>query len=502
MLPPFLKRHPEYSFFVETVPSVSEVVHACRQGEAHLGFYRGILPLDGLQAYPYQRETIAAIVVFTKPLEKVDGETLRRAIEGDAASRSDLDISTVLVWDKAGLEELGCKVNDAQVAPVIDLAARVREDQQLLGLLPYANVSPAVRVLRIDGLHPSETGYPLVRHEAVLSNASSEILALAQDLASELGKEAGPEAKNVLIACVGDMMLARDMGQAIRQYGSDYPFRDVRHMLADADLTIGNLECVISERGEPEPKAYTFRAPLTATQSLREAGFDLLNVANNHTLDFGPLALADTFAALEDASIRYVGAGRNEAAAHAPVFIEVKGIRIAFLGYARYPTEISTGFPPEAFIAVGEKPGIAWADVERIRAEVADAKRQADLVVVALHAGREYWEVPDDFQRDAAHAAIEAGAAFVWGHHAHSWQGIEFYQQGVILYSLGDFVFDQMTTNDTAIARLWLSRQGVCQLELWPVVIVENGRPTPADEAKGRAILDWLYRLSEELQTR
>jgi poly-gamma-glutamate synthesis protein (capsule biosynthesis protein) len=164
-------------------------------------------------------------------------------------------------------------------------------------------------------------------------------------------------------------------------------------------------------------------------------------------------------------------------------------------------TETSTGFPAEAFIAVGDRPGIAWAEIQRMQAEVSALQEKGvDLIVVALHGGREYWERPTEFQQQAAHALIDAGADLVWGHHAHSWQGIEFYGDGVALYSLGDFVFDQMTTNDTAVAHIWLDRDGVRQIALSPVHIVENGRPTPAKGRQGRAILDWLYGLTALIQ--
>jgi poly-gamma-glutamate synthesis protein (capsule biosynthesis protein) len=263
---------------------------------------------------------------------------------------------------------------------------------------------------------------------------------------------------------------------------------------------MGNLECPISERGEPERKGYTFRAPASAVAALQNGGFDVLTLANNHALDYGLLAFQDTLDLLAQAGIKTIGAGLNETSAYAPVMLTVKGVRLAFLAYARYPTEGASGYQGQSAVASGDRPGIAWAELERIKRDVVSAKAQADLVIVALHAGQEYAESPDDLQRQAARAAIDAGACLVWGHHPHVLQGIEFYRDGVILYSLGDFVFDQMPDNDTVIARVRLDRRGARQVELLPVTIVENGRPASADAAQGQRILRRVYSLSDVLR--
>ncbi len=494
--------HPEFSFLVELVGDSAQVARDCQEGRADLGLVLGPAVGQGLVGYPYHEVPVAAVVSFTKQLEQVSLEQLRAVYASDAGARAALGITETLAWQAAApaLVQPGAEAASEAIASPDVLLARVRADRRLVALLPYAQVKPEARALRIDGLHPGDAGYPLVAQEQVIAGADPRMQQLAQALSAALRPALPAAPAEIDLAMVGDMMLARDMGDMLRQHGPDYAYGAVRRLLSEADITLGNLECVISERGEPEPKAYVFRAPLTATLSLRDAGFDVLNLANNHILDYGVEAMGDTFDQLRGAGIAHIGAGMTEAEAHAPVHLEVNGLRLAFLGYANYPTETSTGFPAGAFVAVGDRPGIAWGETERIRREVAAAKSEADLVIVALHGGREYWEVPTEFQQEAARAAIDAGAALVWGHHAHSWQGVEFYGDGVILYSLGDFVFDQMTTNNTGVARLRLDARGVRQLELVPVLIGENGRPAPAEGATGRAILDWFYSLSDLLQ--
>lgn len=139
---------------------------------------------------------------------------------------------------------------------------------------------------------------------------------------------------------IGDIMLGRTIGEMIVTAGPEAPFLDTAETLRSADITLGNLECPISERGEAELKTYAFRAPVAAGESLAYAGFNLVNLANNHSLDYGPLALSDTLEILAAQQIQAVGAGMNETEAYAPAFIEVDGLRIAILGFVDvHPTD-------------------------------------------------------------------------------------------------------------------------------------------------------------------
>jgi poly-gamma-glutamate synthesis protein (capsule biosynthesis protein) len=185
----------------------------------------------------------------------------------------------------------------------------------------------------------------------------------------------------VNLMAVGDLMLAGSIGERLLAEGAALPFAGVAPALVDADLLVANLECVISERGEPQPKAYTFRAPPAAADALALAGVDVVSVANNHSLDYGFEALLDTFQLLGERQIAFVGAGEDEAAARAPVIVERKGVRIAFLAYVDVPVETRTAFDARSWIATAAAPGVAWAQVEHIEADVAVARAAADVVV-------------------------------------------------------------------------------------------------------------------------
>ena len=288
---------------------------------------------------------------------------------------------------------------------------------------------------------------------------------------------------------VGDVMLARSLGERIATEGIA-AYRALGEVLGTADVTVANLECAISERGEPQPKAYVFRAPPAAAEALDAMGVDVVSLANNHALDFGPEALFDTIDLLRTQGVMAVGAGGNASEAHAPVIVERNGLRLAFLAYVDVPVEGRSGFDTRTWSATESTPGLAWADPATILADVTSARQASDVVIVLLHAGYENRPEPNDIQRRAARTAIDAGAALVLGAHPHVLQGVEEYNGGVIAYSLGNFIFDGFdgAANDTAILKVQLGQGGVLSYE-WLPMVIENGLPRAATPEESQRIL-------------
>jgi len=304
----------------------------------------------------------------------------------------------------------------------------------------------------------------------------------------------------ISLVATGDLMLARDLVTLMDRHGAMYPFEHVAPILADADITVANLEGTFTEGGSPADKKYVFRTPPRDAAGLALAGIDVVSLANNHALDFGPEGLRDTIAALDAVGIAHSGAGENDAAARRPAIMEVRGLRIAFLSYAA--TADATPAAPDA-------DGVAWGAVETIREDVMRARGQADLVVVSLHAGNEYEDEPSATQRLLAQAAVEAGATLVLGHHPHVLQGWEFRGPSFIAYSLGNFVFD-LDEDDlvqlgpapfqTVALKIYMSASGVENVEPIPVYIdPQEDRPRPADPAEAEAILDRIQQLGGDL---
>ncbi|MBX3066960.1 MAG: CapA family protein [Anaerolineae bacterium] len=305
-------------------------------------------------------------------------------------------------------------------------------------------------------------------------------------------------ASPIQIIAVGDIMLGRSIEENVLKSGDvNYPFERMLPLMQDADLLIGNLECLISDKGEARFKAYSFRVGLWGIDSLKNAGFDLLNLANNHAYDYGPEALLDTRARLRWAGIAVVGAGKDQVEAHDPAIIERNGIKIAFLGYVNTPVEIY-GFDTFTAKATATTAGIAWGEPETITAEVQAAKQKADLVIVMLHSGVEGRIEPSAIQMQLARAAIDAGATAVIGSHPHIQQGIEFYNGGLIAYSLGNFVFE-MDDIGQAFLRLWIDKDGVRDYAWEPYRVAFNGRPIPTAPNDSQAILSGIESMTKRL---
>lgn len=235
----------------------------------------------------------------------------------------------------------------------------------------------------------------------------------------------------VQMVFVGDIMLDRVPGKAVEQGGD--PFAGVGSILEEADLAVGNLECVIATVGQKVPKLYNFRChprnvPLLARY------FGAVSVANNHAGDYGKEAFAEQLGLLKAGGLGYFGGGMNAAEAHAPLIVERNGIRIALLGY----NEVEL----RSYEAGPDTPGLAWSDDEQVLKDIAGARGNSDLVVVYPHWGLEYHTQPSERQKSLARRMIDAGADLVVGGHPHVTQTVEYYRDRLIVYSLGNFVFD------------------------------------------------------------
>ena len=295
-------------------------------------------------------------------------------------------------------------------------------------------------------------------------------------------------ASEIELVATGDIMLARTVEERMNQYGSLYPFQAIYRLLQDADIAVGNLETPFTVRGQPADKRFIFRAHPEHAPALRTTGFDVLSLANNHILDFPPDSMDDTLATLADLGIATIGAGRGEAAAHRPAVLEIKGIKVAFLAFAAPRWRGSLEVPTAT--------DLAWAEPEPVRRAVAQAQEEADLVIVILHMGTEYEAQANQQQRAVAHAAAEAGAALVIGHHPHVLQDVEVYQGTPIVYSLGNFVFDMDVierTRDTAILRAVLAHDGVRSVDLYLARIVDDAQPRLRMAEDGSPLVQHVY---------
>jgi poly-gamma-glutamate synthesis protein (capsule biosynthesis protein) len=359
----------------------------------------------------------------------------------------------------------------------------------------WDDIPNGFKAIRIGGLLPDDDGYALKQYWSLRAGVehSGEASSLGSALSEQLSRPT-----SIHIAAVGDIMLQRSLGFAIESGDLQYPFARVADRLSKADITVGNLESSLGNTGEPVEKSYNFQAPPEAARSLALAGFDVMSLANNHALDFGPQALLQAIDLLEENEILSVGAGANLTIARQPVLVEENGVRVAFLAYVDVPVEIS-GFDTQTWEAGVESPGLAWAHPDAIIQDVRSAKLIADVVVVILHSGYEFLQQPSPPQIVSAQAAIDAGASLVIGHHSHLLQGIAFYQKGVIVYGLSNFAFEMEGSHDSAILNVWLDKDGVSNLEIIPITIGPGGQPGYASAGDSRRIREEVYLLTEVL---
>ncbi len=258
-------------------------------------------------------------------------------------------------------------------------------------------------------------------------------------------------------------------------------FGPVSSLFQAADLSMVNLETAVTTRGTPEPKQFHFRAPPASFAAVKAAGLDVVSLANNHTLDYGQVGLADTLAAAATSGVPIVGAGVNADAAYAPWITTVKGVRIAVLAFSQITELAST------WAATDSRPGLAMAitdaQIERAATAVRAAKTQADVVVVYMHWGQEYNQCPIALQRTAAAALAGAGASMIIGTHAHVMQGDGWLGQTYVAYGLSNFVwwYNDAQSNDTGVIRVTLAGSSVAKTEFLPAYIDRaTGQPIPS----------------------
>lgn len=248
------------------------------------------------------------------------------------------------------------------------------------------------------------------------------------------GEAAPNRPDTVTLAAVGDVLLARGVGKQIGRGGLDRLLSPTRGALRGADLAFCNLECALSTRGVIQRLRFRFRADPELARALHRNGFDVASLANNHTLDYGRVAMLDTRKAVEAAGMLPVGVGLDRRDAIRVRVVKKNGLRIGFVAY----TDVAT----PGVVRLEEQPTTAGVNEETLAGEIRRAKSACDVLVVSFHWGREYMKQPTERQRFLAHLCIDYGADLILGHHPHVLQPAEIYRGRPILYSLGGFLWD------------------------------------------------------------
>lgn len=271
----------------------------------------------------------------------------------------------------------------------------------------------------------------------------------------------------------GDVLMERS-----ERLGLD-PFASIEPALGSADLSVVNVEMAISDRGTARDKTYVFRAPPAAATRIAAGGVRVGNLANNHAMDYGPDALADTIDLLEAAGVVTIGAGNNADEAYRYRVLTTRGgLDVAFVG--------ASLIVPSGFAAGPTTPGIASAhppNLSRVLDTVRAAAAAADAVVVVVHWGIERNPCTNDAQRSLARQLLDAGADAIIGHHPHVFQPVVFTGEKLVAFSLGNFIWEprQNMGGETGVLQVDFDGDRVVGWTLHPHLLDGDGVPVPAD---------------------
>lgn len=309
------------------------------------------------------------------------------------------------------------------------------------------------------------------------------------------------------LTAVGDIMLGRSVGKRLEKTSDGYytAFSDVTDLLKQGDIVFANIEAPMTEslHSLSKEKKIILKSSPKCIDALKSAGFNLFSLANNHMLDYYETGLFDTIALLDQNIISFSGAGKNLEEARKSAIIEKNGIRMGLLSYTDMAQYIYAGNPAISYAADTDKAGVAPIIYEYIREDIAGIREQVDLVAISLH-----WGVEESFtitpeQVEFAHELLDGGADMILGHHPHQFQGIEIYKGKPILYSLGNFIFDQNDPENMETFIVEMKYEGVelKSLEAIPVRIVDKCRAVIQTEIKAGKMLDREISLCSKLGT-
>lgn len=304
-----------------------------------------------------------------------------------------------------------------------------------------------------------------------------------------------PTPKVVTLAFAGEMIFARTVAAKIKEYNDyRYPFYRVLPLLKKADLRFATLEAPLLGKNTPcSSGCMVFICDEGNIEGLKFAGIDVVSLAANHVMDGDREGLFKTIDLLDQNKIGHIGAGKNLGEARQPLVKEINGSKFGLLGY--------NNIPPKEYEASDNRPGSAWFDENYLIEDIKNLKPKVDIVIVSFHWGKEYTALPNDEQKYFAHLAINEGADLIIGDHPHWIQSIEFYKDKPIFYSLGNFIFDQMWSEETQkgiIVLITYQEKKLDKIEIVPFRIRDYVQPVPMEGEEREKMIKYILSISDK----
>lgn len=316
-----------------------------------------------------------------------------------------------------------------------------------------------------------------------------------------------PSVINVI--ATGDIMLGGNLAQPLKEKGWEPFFFHFSEYFKNADILFGNFEAPISHERPTQRNKILLYQDRAVIGYLKDLGYNILSIANNHIMDYGENGLGDTIQALREQGIGHIGAGNNAEDARKPARLSIKGKEIVFLGYVSSTTEKSHPIK----YADKDTSGLVPLDIRLVEENIRQARDGgADIIIVSLHWGEETCHYPLPEQIEQGRSIINMGADVILGHHSHILQGIEKYKNGLIVYSLGNFVFGEYTFPDgrkekwgerhkvTAFIHCTIGPDKSIDYEVFPLKIGDDLLPQILKGREKQEALSRIQQYSQALQ--
>lgn len=299
--------------------------------------------------------------------------------------------------------------------------------------------------------------------------------------------------QSIKILAAGDVNLGHWVTPIVKKHGYNYPFKNLPDSLLKSDLFFVNLEAPFTKNGLAADKKFTFKSPPELVQVLNTANINMVSLANNHIMDFGKSGLLSTMEILSSKNIKYAGAGLNKNQAQRVSKINLNNQKIAFMSFSMTL--------PKRFWATDTSAGTAYPFLKMMTDSITFYKQSGYLPVISFHWGKELAELPEEYQVNYAHWAVNAGAALIFGHHPHVLQGVERYKNALIFYSLGNFIFASYSekTPYSMIVNLHVSDGEIKNAEIIPIIVNNYNvkfAPRPAEEKERELVLRKINEIS------
>ena len=305
--------------------------------------------------------------------------------------------------------------------------------------------------------------------------------------------------KDMVLLAGGDLICASYVENAIKKYGPEHPFKEVKEHIEKADISFANLECVISDKGGRRSKKINYGSSLASLDSIVYSGIDVFSIANNHVYDMGRRGLLRFNELLDRSPVYYGGAGRNKKKAGSPVTVQVNGLKVSFLFYDMTSYRFCAKEKNAGYNCLGHKE--IKTSIKQLEKDIETIKN-SDIKIMSVHWGPNYTNLTSEDQIKLAHFAIDNGIDVVLGHSAHIFHGIEIYKNRPVIYDMGDLLINDVDGWDSKsfLYYVHIVQGKVKFLELVPIYM-PNSQIRIAEGALSDEIVARMLELSGKFNT-